>query len=67
TYASVNDQSLFTGEAQVNLFFKPNNNFKFGLGYSYMNTSYFQNTRVGSAESRNGYNHSVRFGGWFFF
>lgn len=66
-YASMNDQSLFTGEAQVNLFFKPNNNFKFGLGYSYMNSTYFQNTRVNSKESRDGYNHSVRFGGWFFF
>jgi hypothetical protein len=66
-YASSIDQSMFTQEAQINLFFVPQKNFKFGLGYSFMNTKYFQNTVVGSNDKINGYNHSVRFGGWFFF
>ncbi len=66
-YATSNDQSMFTQEAQINLFFVPQKNFKFGLGYSFMNTKYFQNTVIGSNDKINGYNHSVRFGGWFFF
>jgi hypothetical protein len=67
TYASLTDQSSFTQEIQANLFFTPSKNLKFGLGYSYMQSKYFQITTVGSKTSQDGYNHSVRFAGWFFF
>jgi hypothetical protein len=67
TYATLNDQSWFTQEIQGTLFFTPSKNLKFGLGYSFMQTKYFQITTVGSKQSQDGYNHSVRFGGWFFF
>ena len=32
-----------------------------------MRTTYFQNVTIGRVESNAGNNHSVRFGGWFFF
>jgi hypothetical protein len=67
TYASMVDQSSFTQEIQGNLFFTPSKNLKFGLGYSFMQTKYFQITTIGSKASQDGYNHSVRFAGWFFF
>ncbi len=67
TYASLVDQSNFTGELQANLFFTPSKNLKFGLGYSWLRTTYFQNVTIGRVESNAGNNHSVRFGGWFFF
>ncbi len=79
TYATNgNDQSSFTQELQANLFWTPNKNLKFGLGYSWLQTLYFQrqsfNTpfaqtaaTLTSRDSRQGNNHSIRFGGWFFF
>ena len=67
TYASLNDQSNFTGELQANLFFTPSKNLKFGLGYSWMRSTYFQSITNGSKSSDSGTNHSVRFAGWFFF
>jgi hypothetical protein len=67
TYASMTDQSWFTQEIQANLFFTPSKNLKFGLGYSYLNSRYFQVTTIGSGSTARGDNHSVRFGGWFFF
>jgi hypothetical protein len=67
TYATINDQSNFTQEIAAILFFTPSKNLKFGLEYSFLNSQYFQSTTVGSKESRNGFNHSIRFGGWFFF
>ncbi len=67
TYASLNDQSNFTGELQANLFFTPSKNLKFGLGYSWMTTTYFQQVTIGRVQSNRGTNQSVRFGGWFFF
>ena len=79
TYATnANDQSNFTGELQANLFFTPSKNLKFGLGYSWLKTTYFQRSQpanpfnfavanITSRESNQGNNHSVRFGGWFFF
>jgi hypothetical protein len=63
----MNDQSWFTQEIQANLFFTPSKNLKFGLGYSYLNSRYFQVTTIGSGSTARGDNHSVRFGGWFFF
>lgn len=67
TYASINDQSSFTQEIQGNLFFTPSKNLKFGLGYSFMQSKWFQIQTVGTKQSQDGYNHSVRFAGWFFF
>jgi hypothetical protein len=67
TYATISDQSQFTQEICGTLFFTPMKNLKFGLAYSFMQTKWFQITTNGSKESRDGYNHSVRFGGWFFF
>jgi len=79
TYATnANDQSQFTQEIQANLFYTPIKNLKFGLGYSYMQTVYFQRqsfnapftqnlATLTSRDSRQGNNHSIRFGGWFFF
>ena len=67
TYASSTDQSNFTGELQANLFFTPSKNLKFGLGYSWMRSTYFQQVTIGRVQSNAGTNHSIRFGGWFFF
>ena len=67
TYASITDQNLFNEEIQGTLFFKPSGNLKFGLGYSFMHSNYFQITTNGSKNSRDGYNHTVQFAGWFFF
>jgi hypothetical protein len=79
SYATnANDQSNFTGELCATLFFTPSKNLKFGLGYSWLKTTYFQRTAFAnpftltaasltSQESREGNNHSIRFGGWFFF
>ena len=90
TYATINDQSQFTGELQANLFWTPSKNLKFGLGYSWLQTTYFQRSNFAnptavltaitgqtylgpnyanltSNSSRQGTNHSIRFGGWFFF
>jgi hypothetical protein len=66
-YASLNDMANYIGEVQADLFFTPNKNFKFGLGYSYLSSSYFQITTAGSKGSRFGNNHSVRLGSWFYF
>ena len=65
TYASLVDQSNFTGELQANLFFTPSKNLKFGLGYSWLRTTYFQQVTIGRVQSNAGTNHSVRFGGLF--
>jgi hypothetical protein len=67
TYATQQDQSKFTGELQANLFWTPNKNLKFGMGYSWLRTTYFQQVTNGRVQSNAGTNHSVRFGGWFFF
>jgi hypothetical protein len=77
-YASVNDQTRMWQEHCATLFFSPSKAFKFGLGYSYVQTDYFQVTSGSGAfgaatpagaykTTRTGNNHSVRFGGWFFF
>jgi hypothetical protein len=67
TYATLQDQSNFTGELQANLFYTPNKNLKFGVMYSWLRTTYFQQVTNGRVQSNAGTNHSVRFGGWFFF
>jgi hypothetical protein len=67
TYATLQDQSNFTGELQANLFWTPSKNLKFGMGYSWLRTTYFQQQTIGRVQSNAGTNHSVRFGGWFFF
>ena len=67
TYATSTDQSNFTGELQANLFFTPSKNLKFGLGYSWLRSTYFQQVTIGRVQSNAGTNHSIRFGGWFFF
>jgi hypothetical protein len=90
TYATTDDQSSFTQELQANLFWTPSKNLKFGLGYSFLQTVWFQRTNLAgptgvltalanqtylganwanltSQSSRVGNNHSIRFGGWFFF
>jgi len=66
-YASRGDLCTMNQEVQANLFFTPNKNLKFGLGYSYMRSNYLQIVTVGSNQKRYGDNHSIRFGGWFFF
>jgi hypothetical protein len=70
-YASTGDLMRDTQEHNVSLFYRPNANFKFGLGYAYLNTNYFQITRgpgnLGSYATRRGDNHRVQFAGWFFF
>ncbi len=66
-YASMTDQSCFTQEITGTLFWTPSKNLKFGLGYSYLQTKYFQITTIGSRQTRTGDCHSVRFAGWFFF
>ncbi len=78
-YSAVNfDQTRMWQEHCATLFFSPSKAFKFGLGYSYVQTDYFQTTQgagafgfptaTGSSKTtRVGNNHSVRFGGWFFF
>lgn len=73
-FATTNDLCIMNQEIQANLFWRPHKNLKFGLGYSYLESTYLQTTRnvpgtggVGSQESRTGRNHSIRFGGWFFF
>jgi len=54
-------------EHNVTLFYQPNKNFKFGLGYVYLKTTYFQISTAGSESSDKGENHRVQFAGWFFF
>jgi hypothetical protein len=77
-YATINDQTRMWQEHQINLFYTPMKAFKFGLGYSFIQTDYFQITSgpgaLGAAVNtssyrvtRTGQNHSVRFGAWFFF
>ncbi len=77
-YASLNDQTRMWQEHNATLFFSPIKAFKFGLGYSFVQTDYMQITNgpggfgTGTLNStyrvtRTGQNHSVRFGGWFFF
>jgi hypothetical protein len=67
TYASLNDTAIFQGEFQADVFYTPNKNLKFGLGYDFYQTQYFQEVTSGSKSSRFGQNHSVRFGAWYFF
>jgi hypothetical protein len=78
TYATLIDQSQMTQEIQATLFFTPSKNLKFGLGYSYLRSTWPQITQSANATStaalagtskitRFGENHSIRFGGWFFF
>jgi hypothetical protein len=79
TYATnATDQSNFTQELAANMFWTPNKNLKFGLMYSLLQTSYFQatgfanpfllnNANFSPNNKRWNTNHSVRFGGWFFF
>jgi hypothetical protein len=79
TYATNgNDQSNFTQEICSTLFYTPKKNLKFGLAYSYLQTTYFQRTNFASPftttlasltsnSSRSGGVHSVMFAGWFFF
>jgi hypothetical protein len=77
-YASMTDQVRMWQEHCATLFYSPIKAFKFGLGYSFVQTDYFQITSgpgaFGAAtanssyrQTRTGQNHSVRFGGWFFF
>jgi hypothetical protein len=67
TFLSNGDLCTMNQEVQGNLFWTPSKNLKFGVGYSYLRSTYFQMTTVGSERTRFGQNHSVRFGGWFFF
>ncbi len=67
TYASLNDMANYDGELQADLFFTPNKNLKFGIGYSWLRTSYFQQVTIARVQSRAGNNQSVRFGAWFYF
>jgi hypothetical protein len=78
TYATLVDQSQMTQEIQATLFYTPSKNLKFGLGYSYQRSTWPQITQNANATStavlagtskitRFGENHSIRFGGWFFF
>jgi hypothetical protein len=77
-YASLTDQTRMWQEHCATLFYRPIKAFKFGLGYSFVQTDYFQITSgaggFGTAtangsyrQTRTGQNHSVRFAGWFFF
>lgn len=49
------------------LWYRPSKNFRFGLGYSYLKTNWFQITTVGSRQTRMGDNHRIQFAGLFFF
>ncbi len=66
-YATLTDQTRMWQEHCATLFYTPIKALKFGLGYSYVRTDWFQITTVGSRQTRVGENHSIRFGGWFFF
>ena len=66
-YASNQDQVRFWQEHDIILYYRPIKAFKFGVGYTYVRTDYFQKTTVGSRISDYGDNHSVRFAGWFYF
>ena len=66
-YLSQDDQTRDIQEHNVSLFYRPIKNFKFGLGYSYIKTNWFQITTVGSRETRLGDNHRVQFCGVFYF
>ena len=67
TFASLTDIANYDGEVQADLYYTPNKNLKFGIGYSWLRTTYFQQVTNGRVQSNSGTNHSVRFGGWFFF
>jgi hypothetical protein len=77
-YAGITDQTRMWQEHQINLFFSPIKAFLFGVGYSFIQTDYFQITSgpgaFGAATNnssyrmtRTGQNHSVRFGAWFYY
>jgi hypothetical protein len=77
-YASLTDQTRMWQEHCATLFYSPIKAFKFGIGYSFVQTDWMQITNgpgafgTGTLNStyrvtRTGQNHSVRFGGWFFF
>ena len=59
------DIANYDGEVQADLYYTPNKNLKFGIGYSWLRTTYFQQVTNGRVQSNSGTNHSVRFGGWF--
>ena len=66
-YLTIQDQIRDIQEHNVSLWYRPIKNFKFGLGYSYIRTNYFQITTVGSRQTRLGDNHRVQFCGVFYF
>ncbi len=67
TYASLTDLANYNGEIQADLFFTPNKNLKFGVGYSWLRSTYFQQFTIARVQSRGGDNHSIRCAGWFYF
>ena len=67
TYASLTDLANYNGEIQADLFFTPNKNLKFGVGYSWLRSTYFQQVTIARVQSRGGDNHSIRCAGWFYF
>jgi len=66
-YATTVDQVRDNLEHNVTLFFRPSTNFKFGLAYVYLKTTYFQIATKGSQTDDVGENHRVQFAGWFYF
>jgi len=66
-YLTIQDQIRDIQEHNFSLWYRPIKNFKFGLGYSYLRTNYFQITTVGSRQTRLGDNHRVQSAGYFFF
>jgi hypothetical protein len=54
-------------EADIDLYYRPIQALKFGLGYVYTRADYYNATTVQSNRTNIGEAHSVRFAGWFFF
>ena len=66
-YLTAFDQTKMIQEHNLSLWYRPIKNFKFGLGYSYIRTDWFQITTVGSRQTSVGENHRVQAAGIFYF
>jgi hypothetical protein len=67
TFATAGDPIKFIQEHDISLFYRPNANFKFGLGYVYLNQNWFQSTGPLGENTSRGDVHRIQFAGWFFF
>ena len=66
-FATTTDLVRDIFEHNVTLFYRPSANFKFGLAYVYLKTTYFQRATKGSQVDDVGENHRIQFAGWFYF